>query len=264
MARRGLARLRDDVRAAAMLLTRLPVDWALPDREEGALPNMDGSVWAYPLIGAVVGAIAAVAYALAWWLLGLPLVAALLALVATVMATGCFHEDGLADVADGLGGGHTKEKKLEIMRDSRIGTYGTVAVVLALGLRAAALAALAEPLLVAAALIAGGALGRGTIVAMLATLRPARRDGLGVVAGRPSGPVIAAGLILPAAIASVCLPGPVALAAMLAALAAAWVIGRIAVRAIDGYTGDVLGTGAQVGEIAVVLTVAGLLAPAAG
>ena len=120
--------------------------------------------------------------------LGLPpLVCAGLAVGALVIVTGALHEDGLADVADGFGGGATRERKLEIMRDSRIGAYGAAALALSLILRVAALSALLDHGLGAAAagLILAGAASRAAALAPLALLPAARADGLGAGAGAP-------------------------------------------------------------------------------
>src|SRR5437763_523525 len=97
--------------------------------------------WALPLIGLIVGAIAALVLLGAAWIGMTPAVAAGLALAAAVLVTGGLHEDGLADTADGLGGGKDRDHKLAIMRDSRIGSYGVLALMLTLGLRWSALTA---------------------------------------------------------------------------------------------------------------------------
>ena len=104
-----------------MLLTRLPVGWLATSAEPARLAD---AVWAFPVVGAVVGAIGGAVF----WVcarLGMPpAVAAVWTLASMLLVTGALHEDGLADTADGLGGGRTRERKLEIMRDSRIGTFG--------------------------------------------------------------------------------------------------------------------------------------------
>ncbi|MGP1396940.1 MAG: adenosylcobinamide-GDP ribazoletransferase [Inquilinaceae bacterium] len=244
-----------DLRMAAMLLTRLPTG---PQPADAPPPDLARSVWAYPVIGMVVGGIGGVAF----WAAGAvglpPPVAALAALAVMVLATGAFHEDGLADTADSLGG-WDRERKLEIMRDSRIGTYGTVALVLSLGLRAACLTALEEPGPVFAALVVGGGLSRGVIVGLLAALPPARPDGMGVVARNPERRAIAAGLAL-AVVPAVAVFGPGG-GLVLAALAGmgGLVLGWRVHRQIGGYTGDVLGAGQQVAEI---LILAGAVAMA--
>ena len=97
---------------------------------------------------------------------------------ATVLVTGCLHEDGLADTADGFGGGGSKERKLEIMRDSRSGAYGVAALVLSILLRVGAIASLVDPALVAAALIAAHAGARAAMPVFMAAVPRARHDGL--------------------------------------------------------------------------------------
>lgn len=234
-----------DLRMAVMLLTRLPTG---PQPADAPTPDLARSVWAYPVVGMVVGGIGGVAF----WAAaaaGMPSpVAALAALAAIVLTTGAFHEDGLADTADSLGG-WDRDRKLEIMRDSRIGTYGTVALVLSLGFRAACLAALEEPGPVFAALVVGGGLSRGVIVGLLAALPPARPDGMGVVARNPDKHVIAAGLafaVVPA-LAVFGLGGGVVLTAL--AGVGGLFLGWRANRQIGGYTGDVLGAGQQIAEV---------------
>src|SRR5450830_590745 len=115
-----------------------------------------------PEVGDLVGGIAGLVYVLAHLLLP-PTIAALLALAAGILVTGCLHEDGLADVADGFGGGKEIHQKLEIMRDSRIGSYGVVAVGLSLLLRASAIASVPGTWRVACVLIAAHALSRAVI-----------------------------------------------------------------------------------------------------
>ena len=126
-ARRGLF---EDFAIATALLTRLPVGAETPG-EPGAIA---AAGWAFPLVGAGIGGLAALAFLLALLLgCGIP-VAALLALLAGLALTGAFHEDGLADTADGFGGGKDREAKLAIMHDSRQGTFGILALILSLGL----------------------------------------------------------------------------------------------------------------------------------
>lgn len=232
-----------DMRAALMLLTRLPV-WTVRDE---AAPDLSRSVWAYPLIGALVGAIGAAGF-YCGSMFGLPsILSAGSAVGLTILVTGALHEDGLADTADGLGGGATPEQKLEIMRDSRIGTFGALAIVLSLLLRIHALAGFTSIATGAAVMVTLHCLSRGAIVALLATLEPARREGMGAVAGHPSRPVVVLGILL--AVAPL-LVWPLWMAArMLAATAfGALLVGRLARRHVGGYTGDVLGAAQQVSE----------------
>ncbi|HET9019903.1 MAG TPA: adenosylcobinamide-GDP ribazoletransferase, partial [Acetobacteraceae bacterium] len=179
----------NDLAAACALLTRLPVGrWA-----DGCEPAR--GVWAYPLVGALVGGIGAAVYALGRTLgLGGP-VAAIWTLAALLLVTGALHEDGLADAADGLGGGRTVERRLAIMRDSRIGSFGTLALLLSSALRIAAIAAL-SPRMAACALVTSGALGRAALLLPLLLLPPARPDGLGASLARGPGAAGSAGLAL--------------------------------------------------------------------
>ncbi|MFO1103841.1 MAG: adenosylcobinamide-GDP ribazoletransferase [Methylocystis sp.] len=212
---------------------------------------------ALPIAGAMIGATGAVALLVAR-ICHLPsLVCALLAVAALVLATGALHEDGLADVADGFGGGATRESKLAIMRDSRIGTYGVLALCISVLLRVAALASILERsvTLAALALIFAGALSRVAGLAPMLWLPPARVDGLGAtVAAPPRGAwsracMIAAAISLAPWLAGAG-AGQTALA-IIAAFAMAALAVKLAKKQIGGYTGDVLGAAQQLAEIAI-------------
>ena len=238
---------RSDVALALALLTRLPV--TVEDATRGAR-----AAWAWPLAGAVLGGLAALVGGVAL-ALGLPApVAALISLGALVMAGGGLHEDGLADAADGLWGGWTRERRLEIMRDSRIGSYGVIALVLSLSLRAVALALIFKggALAGAVALVIAAMLSRAAMAWVMAALPPARADGLAQAQGRPprGAVALAAALAVAAAVVLAGVPGIIAVAvASLAALAVAWQ----AKAKIGGQTGDILGAAQQVAEIAALL-----------
>ncbi len=241
----------DEFAIATAVLTRLPVGVAVP--EDGAIA---AAGWAFPLVGAGVGALAALAF-FAAGLLGLAdAPAALLALGTGLAVTGAFHEDGLADTADGFGGSRDRERKLAIMRDSRNGTFGTIAIVLSLGLRAAALATIGDPIHAGLALIGAHAASRGALPALMRLLHPARPDGLGAAAGRPSLAVASAAPLIGAVIAlAVMGPATGGIALVLSALALA-LAAMLAQRQIGGYTGDVLGFFQQIGEIVMLLVAA--------
>ncbi|MEO5335482.1 MAG: adenosylcobinamide-GDP ribazoletransferase [Magnetospirillum sp. WYHS-4] len=231
------------VKTAFGFLTRLPV------RFESPPPPLARAAFAFPLVGLAVGGAGALVL-LGALHLGLgPLAAALLALVSQTLITGGLHEDGLADVADGFGGGATRDRKLEIMRDSRIGSFGVLAVVFGIGLRAAALAWIARPEDAAWALVAAGMASRGFLPLVMRRLPPARFDGLGQGAGTPTVPGATAALLLGLA---ACL-GTVGPPAWLAGLAAAATFALLARRQIGGQTGDVLGACQQAAEIAILL-----------
>jgi adenosylcobinamide-GDP ribazoletransferase len=212
----------------------------------------------FPAVGALIGLAGAIGYALATWLGLPPWPAAVVALATTILLTGALHEDGLADVADGFGGGRTREDKLRIMRDPRVGSYGAIALVVALLARAGALAALAAPWAVGAALVAAGTISRAALPAVMATLPNARSDGLAAAAGRPH-PLRAGAAVLVGALLAVVLLGPAAPAALLAGGAGALAVALLARRQIGGHTGDVLGAVQQVAEIGVLLGVAATL-----
>ena len=241
-----------DIGDALRFFTRMPVG------EAGASAplDLDRVAWATPVAGAAAGLIGALVLALSG-LLGLPhLVRAGLATAALVAATGALHEDGLADVADGFGGGATRAMKLDIMRDSRIGAYGASALTLALILRVGALSAALDSGFWRASLslIAVAALSRAGALTPLALLGPARADGAGAAAGRlePGALAVAWGsaVVIALALGLVSLGIAHALVAALASGAGALAMVVLARRAIGGQTGDVAGAAQQLAEIA--------------
>jgi len=239
-----------DIGAAIALLTRLP---APANNLRGA-----DAAWAWPVAGALVGLIAALAAALALALNLPPVVAAAAAITVQIFATGAMHEDGLADCADGFWGGWERARRLEIMHDSRIGTYGVLALALSLILRVALLAALIHAGTLYGALIATAALSRAPMVALMRRLPPARPDGLSRSTGQPGSDteLLAAATALLIALVTV---GFAALPAALVAAAAAFGLSRIALAKIGGQTGDVLGASQQIAEIATLATLTALL-----
>lgn len=236
-----------DVAACVGFYTRLPVPAAI------TLPaNFAGAQWAAPVAGLLVGTAGGAAVALALEV-GLPAsVAAAVALAATMLITGALHEDGSADVADGFGGGATRERKLEIMRDSRIGTYGVCALTMGIVARWAALAALAGAgtWTVFLVLIAAHVAARAPIAAFMHVVAPARTDGLSAGVGRPDNGVALAALGL--GVLGLLLCG-FKFAVVTAVLLGLWfaALKRLCERQIGGQTGDVLGALEQGGEIAV-------------
>jgi adenosylcobinamide-GDP ribazoletransferase len=189
-----------------------------------------------------------------------PFLAATLAVTFAALVTGALHEDGLADLADGFGGGTTRERRLEIMRDSRIGSYGGIALVLSLSLRIGALATLLDrtgAVSAAVALVLAASLSRVAALAPMVLLAPARPGGASASVGRPSkGTVgIAAGIGL--VLALLALPFGLPLAGLVLmpvlALTASLTLSGIAHAKIGGQTGDVIGACQQVAEIAALL-----------
>ncbi len=239
------------VALAIAFLTRIPVP-VPADPGAGALGR--AARW-FPAVGLAVGAAGGGVWA-AGILAGLPpLAAAALAVGAQLLLTGALHEDGLADVADGLGGGADRARALEIMRDSRIGAYGALALAVALLLRTGALAGL-SPGAGAAALAVAGALGRAGIVAALATMPYARPQGLASGAAGAGGAATLPIALGTGAGAAVLLGGAAGAAAILAAAAAWGVLAWRLMRRLHGYTGDGLGALEQAAHIAALLAFA--------
>jgi adenosylcobinamide-GDP ribazoletransferase len=244
--------IANDIAAAIAFCTRLPLGRLADGKRDLARAS-----WAMPIAGALVGLAGALAYAAAFGLGIPPLPAAAITLAATLLVTGCLHEDGLADTADGFGGGATRARKLEIMRDSRIGTFGVCALLVSFVLRWSALASLAAPLAVAAALIATHVAARAALPAFMRFVPAARPDGLAARAGRPPiESVVVAALIAAATLGLGLGPTAMVTAILLLAAAAAF-LAWLTMREIGGQTGDVLGALEQVGEMLILLVAAG-------
>jgi adenosylcobinamide-GDP ribazoletransferase len=242
-----------DLRIGISLCTRLPVGPTAP-LNDGELARAS---WTFPIAGILVGLAGALAYWLAIRLNVAPIPAAALALAATMAVTGAMHEDGIADSFDGLGG-KTRDQKLEIMRDSRIGTFGTLALVVTLLLRWSTLADIAEPRYVAIALISAHASARAGMTAFMHLVPLARPDGLSSSVGRPPGQCVAAALAIGIFTLIFGFGAKGAMISLLLLAIAGIVVARIAVRQIGGQTGDVLGAFEQVGEALVLLIAASL------
>lgn len=238
------------LRLAWAFLTRLPGG----THPEGDLGLGRAVPW-FPVVGALVGLLSGGVYLASSELID-PLPAAVLAVAAGAVFTGAFHEDGLADLADSLGG-YTRERRLEIMHDSRVGTFGVLALIVAFSLKAVSLASFrgSDGLL---ALVLAHAVGRAAAVGALLSVPPARGEGLGsgYAAGVDRRAAWALVLITFAALAE---GGPAgAVAAGLTVVGAAGVA-LLARRAVGGTTGDVLGAIEQVAEIAVLVGLARLV-----
>ncbi|TPM30625.1 adenosylcobinamide-GDP ribazoletransferase [Mesorhizobium sp. B2-3-5] len=237
----------DDVALCLVFFTRLPLP-VLDFRGRG----LAAAIWAAPVAGVVVGLIGAIVFATAERF-GLAMgPAAALGLVSTVITTGCLHEDGLSDVADGFGGGKSRGRKLEIMRDSRIGAYGAVALALSLLTRWNVLSEFADPTQALFALVAAHAASRGLLGAFMHLLPPARSDGLSAGAGPVSLDTAIAGAVLGAIPLLLLGPGGAIAALILLGLLFA-AFHALCLNQIGGQTGDTIGALQQVSEIAVLL-----------
>lgn len=244
-----------DLKIAASFVTVVPVASSKP-AGEGAIAR---ATWALPVAGLLVGLAGAAVYALTSKLGVASGMAALLALAVTTLVTGALHEDGLADTADGLGGGRTRERKLEIMRDSRIGTYGVCALILSFGLRWSALAAIANPWMVMLALCAAHAAARAGVPAFMSLVPPARPDGLSASAGSPPGRSVAIAFAVGTLALTFALGPAKALVGLVVLSLAGLILARLAIRQIGGQTGDILGAFEQVGEILILLVAAAFI-----
>ena len=245
-------RVVTDVRICVSLSTILPVGRITPVNDG----DVARASWALPIAGILVGLAGGATY----WIAGAvgltPGPAAILALASTILVTGALHEDGLADTADGLGGGRTREQKLEIMRDSRIGTYGTCALILSFGLRWSALATISSPLAVTFALCAAHAAARAGVPAFMSLVPPARPDGLSASAGAPPGRSVAIAFAIGTLVLALTLGPGKALVGLILLSLAGLLLARLAIRQIGGQTGDILGAFEQLGEILILLVAA--------
>lgn len=215
----------------------------------------------FPLVGQLVGGVSALVLVAASRLWSAP-VAALLAVAAGVLVTGGFHEDGLADTGDGLGGGQTPERRLEIMKDSRLGTYGLLALGLVLALKVAVLASV--PLIRAAALLlAAHGLGRAASVLVMRLTPYAMLGEAGKWKPAPQGVTTAEVSI--AVVLSLwplaLLPAGPAVSGLVCGALGAGCVATLAGRLIGGHTGDVLGACEQMFELGFLLGGTALLAP---
>jgi adenosylcobinamide-GDP ribazoletransferase len=247
------SRLADprDLLRALVLLTRLPVPGA-----DGA--RAAASAWAWPAVGVILGGLAG---ALAWaaLMVGLPSgIAAGLAMAAGIAMTGGLHEDGLADCADGFWGGAVAERRLEIMKDSRIGAFGVLALTLVIGLKWLALTVLIEAGALWAAVLVPTSLSRAAMAGVMVVLPFARQDGLARQVGKPPNAASAVCIVL-AALFAIVVSGVAGVVAVVAVGAAAIAVARLAQAKVGGQTGDVLGAAQQVAELAALLSLVGVL-----
>src|SRR5262245_10162677 len=241
----------DDFKTAVAFLTRLP----MPHPQGSMPPNFVRAHRMFPVMGALIGAAIGL-FCLVMRATGLPdLASAALALGAGTILTGALHEDGLADVADGFGGGRDPAAKLEIMRDSRLGTYGALILLVSFAAKLSALAALPDAQVVYG-LIAAHTLARGVLPAMSLNLPYARKDGLAANAGQPGAAVVTMAIAIGLVIALVALSWANAFWAALVTALSAVFMAWLAKRQIGGQTGDVLGAAEQVAETAVLLLLA--------
>jgi adenosylcobinamide-GDP ribazoletransferase len=253
---------------ATQFLTRLPVP-VLPDFQPIWLTR---SARYFPLVGAIVGAINFGV----WWLCSRwfpPVIAVGLMLGASLLVTGAFHEDGFADTCDGFGGGTTPEEMLAIMKDSRIGAYGAIGIVMLLGLKWATLVTIPAPSF-ALLIVASHVMSRWCSIGLTWRLKYVRSDGegkSGLLAGSLSGfdwlfsGMLGAVALLPVALTNDLVPYSTTIrclaGATLASLITAGTAAAYFKKRVGGYTGDCLGAVQQISELSFLLAAIALLMP---
>lgn len=248
------ATIFDDIRLGLVFFTRLPLPhFEVRDR------SLADAIWTAPLVGFVVAFLAWLVFATGHALGLAEGPAAALAIAAAMLVTGCLHEDGLSDTADGFGGGRTRERKLEIMRDSRIGSYGAAALVLSVLARWSAIVEIEDPAPVFAALAAAHVGSRALIPAFMRHLPQARVDGLAAGVGAVAdGAVIAALAIGALVLLFLGFKGAIVAALCLAILFFAF--RKLCLAQIGGQSGDTIGALQQLAEIALLFTASAILA----
>ena len=253
--------LLNDTAASIAFLTRLPI------AIEYIRPHIASAVRGFPIVGLIVGLFSGLVFWLATAFGIGANIAGFLSITASFAITGGLHEDGLADVADGFGGGWSRERKLEIMRDSSIGTYGTFALIVSVAIRGLGYgqiigndASLLQTLLVFTAI---GALSRTPMVYMMYKLNAARTDGRAVEAGRPSKTAMMSTIIIGAGSAFLFILFSIgfspAVLILFSAMAAYSLIQYICLAQIGGYTGDVLGALQQISEVFSIILLVGII-----
>ena len=247
---------------AASFLTCLPVARKTPTAMgEEVLPatrtpaELTRATGLFPLIGAALGVVAGLALMGAFQLGLHPLACAFVALATSIALTGALHEDGLGDFADGLGGAN-REDRLRIMRDNRIGTFGTLALLFGVGIRASILSGLTSPEAAALALITAAAFSRAVLPGVMRWQRPARADGLAAAVGAPSNAEVATAVVLALLIGLFAVGFWASLLVAVVAGLAALAVAVLAQRTLGGHTGDVLGAVQVVAEVAALAAIA--------
>jgi adenosylcobinamide-GDP ribazoletransferase len=240
---------------ALALLSRVPVT-GIEDFRAEAIAR---SVWSWPLVGLLLAGFAMLPAMLIYALTDNSLISAIFALAGMVLLTGSMHEDGLADCADGFGGGFERARKLEIMRDSHIGTYGVVALIVCFALRLTLLSAAGDVEQAAILFLVMAVASRAAMPVVMHILPPARADGLGKGAGKPDLMMVGLAVCL-AVVLSFVLSGVVAtMAVIVGGVLAVGLVAAVAKWQIGGQTGDVLGATQIMAELFVAIAFVAVL-----
>jgi len=244
----------DDILLTLTFFTRIPIHSITKyDR------TLMQACWCFPLIGAGIGLVGGTFFYL---LLAVQIpvpISAVITVSFLVVLTGALHEDGLADTADGLGGGDNKKSKIEKMRDSRIGSYGVLAILLVTLIKLNAIITLAtgKPFEVAIlSIICAHSLSRFSIIIIPYFSIPASNEGLARYAGKPETRGLMGGFLLTSILIFILLPFDKAILSAVLAILVAGAVGLLSNRQIKGYTGDILGAAQQVSEATVLVYLA--------
>lgn len=243
-----------DTARAVAFLSRIPMPAFVFAGDDGKLGR---TARAFPLAGLLISVVPAAIFLMMLGLRADRLMSALVTIAALAVITGALHEDGLADSADGIGGGRDRDHALVIMKDSRIGSYGALALILSVALRAAALAAIAREVSSVQAALAipvAACLGRSALVWHWYRLPPAKPDGLAASAGKPGEGVMHAAVVSGCFFAALIVWPVLGLLPLVCSLLASG-ISVLAFtiyirRKLNGHTGDTLGAAEQISEIA--------------
>ena len=239
-----------EIVVAGAFLTRLPFSTNSPVK----VSDLGSSVHMFPIVGSIAGSLGAAALWIASQINLNPIASGAIGLAAVIWITGALHEDGLADFFDGISA-WDRDRRLQIMRDSSIGAFGVLALIIAIIFKVSILADLLTKGVAFSALIAAVAISRGMMPLLMYFMKPARADGLGSEAGRPSGKAVGMAVIISGLISGILFDGWSVILILFSAAIAVMGLGLLAQRRLGGYTGDVLGAAQQFAEIAVLVVV---------
>lgn len=239
-----------------VFLTRIPA----PSWPKASSYKISECSWGFPIAGVLIALAGGIAFSVCTWL-GLPsFVSGLVAIATMTLTTGALHEDGLADFVDGVFGGDTPNKRMEIMSDSRIGVFGTISIIFSFACRASLITAIEKPLLVLGALTAAAAISRAIMPVIMAFSEPAKATGIAFEGGKPGLNDWCGGLAL--AVLIVILSAPAAwLMCLIASVLGAFIMFWISEKKIQGYTGDSLGASQQMSELLALAAITSFILP---
>ena len=243
-----------DILLSVSFLTRIPISKDLLFER-----SLMDAAWSFPLIGGLVGFLGGMVALLLSYFNISPIIISFLTIGAIILLTGGLHEEGLADTADGFGINKNPEDKINIMRDSQIGVYGTLALIIAISVKAVALSELInkDPFFACViALIVSGALSRSTIVGIAFFIEKASETGLASFAGKPKANGAGMCFLISILFCIFLLPLTKVLAAIFLSIVTTVVIGFLSKKQINGYTGDILGTTQILSETAILIYLA--------